>query len=43
MSVHSRGKGGQGTGRGEGPEPGTEPVGGALDFEPVAKAGLCGR
>lgn len=38
-----RGKGGQGTGRGTGPEPGGEPVGEALDFEPMAKAGLCGR
>lgn len=43
MSVHSRGKGGQGAGRGKGPEPGTELVGGALDFELAAKAGFCGR
>lgn len=41
--MHSWGEGSRGAGRGEGPEPGTEPAGGALDFELVAKAGFCGR
>lgn len=37
------GEGRSGRRQGQGPEPGTELVGGALDFELAAKAGFCGR